>query len=108
MPNYNTALTRALFDGAKATMADTTLLTPFTTQAFCVGPDPSGNPPTITIQNKSSEAAPVEISTDDVDADYVAFNSVAAGTVAVLPIPDGVFFRLALSAAPDAAIVVTR
>ena len=108
MPNYNPAITRVLYDGAKATMADATLVTPFTSQAFCVGPDPSGNPPSVTIQNKSSAAAPVEISTDDVDADYDAFNSVPANSVAVLPIPDGVFFRLALAAAPSGAIVVTR
>jgi hypothetical protein len=108
MPNYSTATTRALYDGAKVTLADSTLVTPFTTQAHVVGSDPSGNPPTITIQNKSALVATVQVSTDDVDADYVTYNTVAAGALIVLPIPDGLFFRLSLPSAPAAAIVVAR
>jgi len=108
MPNYNPALTRVLYDGAKVTVADSTLLTPFTTQAHVVGPDPSGNPPSITVQNKSALVATVQVSTDDVDADYVTYNTVAAGAVQPIPMPDGMFFRISLPSAPAAAVVVMR
>jgi hypothetical protein len=109
MPNYNAGLaTRSMWRGAGGVMADSTLVTPFTTNAYLISPDPSAVPPSITVDNPSSEAVVVQSSAVDRDAQYATLSTVAAGTSALISIPEGLYFRLSMAAAPSAGVTVTR
>ena len=108
MPNYNVALTRSMWRGAGGVMADSTLVTPFTTNAYLMGPDPNSSDPAITVNNQSSETVNVQTSAIDVDASYANLSAVTAGTAALISIPEGLYFRLSMAAAPSASVTVTR
>jgi hypothetical protein len=109
MPNYNAGLaTRSMWRGAGGVMADSTLVTPFTTNAYLISPDPSAVPPSITVNNPSSESVVVQASAVDVDAQYATLSTVTATTSALISIPEGLYFRLSMAAAPSASVTVTR
>jgi hypothetical protein len=109
MPNYNPALTRALWAGAQETLADSTLLTPFSTLAVAPGPDPSGNPPSLTFFNTTPVAATIQAANQDADGNYIAFNSVAAGAIAVVPTGNAPFIRaLMAGTVASGTLIVTR
>ena len=109
MPNYNPALTRSLWAGGQETLADSTLASPYTTVAVAPGPDPSGNPPSLTFFNTTGEAATIQAANQDVDGDYVTFNSVAAGAVAVVPTGNVPFVRaLMAGAVASGTLIVAR
>jgi hypothetical protein len=108
MPNYNAGLaTRSMWRGAGGVMADSTLVTPFTTNAYLISPA-SAVPPSITVDNPSSESVVVQSSAVDREAQYATLSTVAAGTSALISIPEGLYFRLSMAAAPSAGVTVTR
>jgi hypothetical protein len=97
-----------MWRGAGGVMADSTLVTPFTTNAYLIGPDASSSNPAITVNNASSESVVVQASAVDADAQYATLSTVTAGTSALIPIPEGLYFRLSMAAAPSANVTVTR
>jgi hypothetical protein len=110
MPNYNPALTRSLWAGAQETLADSTLASPYTTVAVFPGPDPSGNPPSLTFFNTTPVAAAIYVATVDADGNYVADGtvSVAAGAVLNVPAPFPFVRALMAGAVASGTLVVTR
>lgn len=106
MPNYNPALTSALYVGNQKVLADATLVTPFTTVAVCVGREP-GSDAVLTFTNPSTINAPIYAALVDADANYLPFGQINAGATQDVP-TGGKFIRLQLSAAPSAAITVSR
>lgn len=106
MPNYNPSLTSALYVGGQKVLADSTLLTPFTSVAICVGRDP-GSDAVLTFTNPSTENAPVYAALVDADANYLPFATVMAGATQDVA-TGGKFVRLQLAAAPSAPITVAR
>ena len=110
MPNYNPALTRALYPGEQETLADSTLASPFTTVAIAVVDTIDGNTASLTFFNSTNQSATIEAASADADGNYTnTLNTVAAGTMAIVPTGNVPFVRALLAGAvTSGTLVVTR
>lgn len=105
MPNYSAAKAVTLNVGQSLVVADSTLTSPFTSQAIAVGREPGANA-VVAIFNTTPLTATIQGSWQDVDGSYVTTGVTVVSNACYYIVSLGPFLRISLPSAPASGQVV--